>query len=133
MSEPMPGITSIPSLRNSSIMASHSRRTGVTIGFTDTGFLRPGGITVTDGRGSSRIHEYAGYTDDQMQSVRQHEQRKAAFVGEYAAVAQLDFPSSAVKAPGPGPVVQDLVHVEFVEAGFDGKLDHVRVPSPGRR
>lgn len=66
------------------------------------------GITVTDGRGSSRIQEYAGYTDDQIQAVRRHEQRKAAFVGEYAAAVQLDFPSSAVKTPKSDPVVADL-------------------------
>lgn len=66
------------------------------------------GVTVTDGRGSSRILEYAGYTDDQMQAVRHHEQRKAAFVGEYAAAIQLGFPSSAVKSPSSKPVVSDL-------------------------
>ncbi|HAM73233.1 MAG TPA: PIG-L family deacetylase [Verrucomicrobiales bacterium] len=66
------------------------------------------GVTVTDGRGSSRIHEYAGYTDDQMQAARKHEQRKAAFVGEYAAMAQLDFPSAGVKTAGFRPVVEDL-------------------------
>ncbi len=66
------------------------------------------GVTVTDGRGSSRINEYAGYTDDQIQAVRKQEQRKAAFVGEYAAAIQLDFPSSAVKSPSSGPVVGDL-------------------------
>jgi LmbE family N-acetylglucosaminyl deacetylase len=66
------------------------------------------GVTVTDGRGSSRIQEYAGYSDDQIQAVRRHEQRKAAFVGEYAAAIQLDFPSSAVKSPQSGPVVSDL-------------------------
>ncbi|MBL9169144.1 MAG: PIG-L family deacetylase [Verrucomicrobiales bacterium] len=66
------------------------------------------GVTVTDGRGSSRIQEYASYSDDQIQAVRRHEQRKAAFVGEYAAAIQLDFPSSAVKTPDSGRVVADL-------------------------
>ena len=47
---------------------------------------------------------YAAYTDRQMQSVRQAEQKKAAFVGEYAAVALLNHPSSAVKSSAnPGP------------------------------
>lgn len=66
------------------------------------------GVTVTDGRGSSRILDYAGYSDDQMQAVRKQEQRKAAFVGEYAAAIQLDFPSSAVKSAQSRPVVDDL-------------------------
>ncbi len=66
------------------------------------------GITVTDGRGSSRILDYSGYSDDQMQAVRQQEQRKAAFVGEYAAAIQLGFPSSAVKSAHSQPVVDDL-------------------------
>ena len=69
------------------------------------------GVTVTDGRGSSRILEYAGYTDDQMQAVRRQEQRKAAFVGEYAAAIQLDFPSSAVKSAQSRPVIDDLKQI----------------------
>ena len=69
------------------------------------------GVTVTDGRGSSRILEYAQYTDDQIQAVRHHEQRKAAFVGEYAAMFQLGFPSSFVKTPRPAPVLSDLKQI----------------------
>lgn len=69
------------------------------------------GVTVTDGRGSSRILDYANYTDDQIQAVRRHEQRKAAFVGEYAAAIQLDFPSSAVKTANAQPVVADLKEI----------------------
>jgi LmbE family N-acetylglucosaminyl deacetylase len=61
-------------------------------------------VIVTDGAGSPRGGPYAGYTDQQMQTVRQAEQKKAAFVGEYAAVAVLNHPSSAVKSSGhPGP------------------------------
>lgn len=69
------------------------------------------GVTVTDGRGSSRIHEYANYTDDQIQAVRKQEQRKAAYVGEYAAAIQLDFSSSEVKSPQAVPVVSDLKQI----------------------
>jgi LmbE family N-acetylglucosaminyl deacetylase len=61
-------------------------------------------VIVTDGAGSPRGGPYAGYTDRQMQAVRQAEQKKAAFVGEYSAVALLNHPSSAVKSSGsPGP------------------------------
>jgi LmbE family N-acetylglucosaminyl deacetylase len=61
-------------------------------------------VIVTGGAGSPRGGPYAGYTDRQMQTVRQAEQKKAAFVGEYSAVALLNHPSSAVKSSGsPGP------------------------------
>ena len=61
-------------------------------------------VVVTDGAGSARDSLYAHYTDDQMRAVRRREQKKAAYVGEYAAVALLDHPSSAVKDPAnPGP------------------------------
>lgn len=52
---------------------------------------------VTNGAGSARDGIYANYTDEQMQEVRRLEQKKAAFVGEYSAVAFLNHPSGAVK------------------------------------
>lgn len=55
-------------------------------------------VIVTNGAGSPRDGIYGKYTDDQMQAVRRMEQKKAAFVGEYAAVALLNHPSSAVKS-----------------------------------
>ena len=61
-------------------------------------------VIVTNGAGSPRDGLYAAYTDEQMQVVRRAEQKKAAFVGEYSAVALLDYSSSAVKNPAnPGP------------------------------
>ena len=69
------------------------------------------GVTVTDGRGSSRAHEYAGYTDDQMVAVRRVEQRKAAYVGEYGAALQLDYPSREVKDPRSRHVIEDLKRI----------------------
>src|SRR5512139_1626121 len=44
---------------------------------------------VTNGAGSPREGLYGKYTDDEMQVVRRLEQKKAAFVGEYSAVALL--------------------------------------------
>lgn len=59
---------------------------------------------VTNGAGSPRDGLYGSYTDEQMQVVRRLEQKKAAFVGEYAAVAFLDHSSSVVKdAANSGP------------------------------
>jgi LmbE family N-acetylglucosaminyl deacetylase len=57
------------------------------------------GVVVTDGAGSPRDDLYRDYTDPMMREVRRKEEKKAAFVGEYAAVALLDYPSSAVKTP----------------------------------
>jgi LmbE family N-acetylglucosaminyl deacetylase len=64
------------------------------------------GVVVTDGAGSPRDDLYADYTDDMMREVRRREQKKAAYVGEYAAVALLDHPSKAVKTP-PGSRPRD--------------------------
>ncbi|HLJ85290.1 MAG TPA: PIG-L family deacetylase [Candidatus Angelobacter sp.] len=54
-------------------------------------------VIVTNGGGSPRNGPYAKYTDEQMQEVRRLEQKKAAFVGEYSAVAFLQHPSANVK------------------------------------
>jgi len=65
-------------------------------------------VIATNGAGSPRDGLYAAYTDEEMQRVRRVEQKKAAFVGEYSAVAFLDHPSSVVKnAADPRPR-QDL-------------------------
>lgn len=66
------------------------------------------GVIVTNGAGSPRSDLYANYTDRQMRDVRKVEQKKAAFVGEYAAVALLDHPSSAVKDPNNNHVIEDI-------------------------
>jgi LmbE family N-acetylglucosaminyl deacetylase len=55
------------------------------------------GVIVTDGRGSPRDGLYKSFTDEEMRRVRFKEQRKAAVVGEYAALAMLDYPSKAIK------------------------------------
>ena len=74
-------------------------------GIPDKHFM---GVVVTDGAGSPRDGIYASYTDEQMRSVRRMEQKKAAFVGEYSAMAFLDHPSSAVKDPGNAGPKEDL-------------------------
>ena len=65
-------------------------------------------VVVTDGAGSPRDLLYADYTDAQMQAVRREEQKKAAVVGEYGAVALLNYPSSAVKDPSQTSVAQEI-------------------------
>ena len=54
-------------------------------------------VIVTDGAGSPRDGLYGNYTDEEMQVVRRLEQKKAAFVGEYSAVAFLNYSSSTIK------------------------------------
>ena len=55
------------------------------------------GVVVTSGAGSPRSGIYGDYTDAEMQKVRILEQRKAAYVGEYACQIQLGFTSGQVK------------------------------------
>jgi LmbE family N-acetylglucosaminyl deacetylase len=74
-------------------------------GRRDRGFT---GVVVTNGAGSPRAGIYGDYTDAEMQQVRRVEQRKAAYVGEYACQIQLAFPSAAVKNPKETAVAGDL-------------------------
>jgi len=67
------------------------------------------GVVITDGRGSPRDGLYKAYSDEEMRAVRIKEQKKAAVVGEYAALALLDYPSRTVKDKNDGNAVQDLV------------------------
>ena len=67
-----------------------------------------GGITVTNGAGSSRANQYTNYTDEQMRAVRADEQRKASVVGEYSFMTQLDYPSSVVKEVANRDYANDL-------------------------
>lgn len=66
------------------------------------------GVVVTDGSGSPRDDLYRDYSDADMQVVRRKEQKKAAVVGEYAALALLDYPSSVVKNGADTSPVKDL-------------------------
>lgn len=62
------------------------------------------GVVMTNGSGSPRAGLYADYTDAAMCAVRRAEQKKAAVVGEYGALAMLDYPSSVLKdAARPAP------------------------------
>jgi LmbE family N-acetylglucosaminyl deacetylase len=69
------------------------------------------GVVVTNGAGSPRAGIYGAYTDEEMQKVRLLEQRKAAYVGEYACQIQLAFPSSQVKNPKETAVIDDLTAI----------------------
>jgi len=69
------------------------------------------GVVVTDGRGSPRNGLYEQYGDDEMRLVRFKEQRKAAYVGEFAAQVMLDFPSKVVKDASRNEPVDDILEI----------------------
>ena len=70
-----------------------------------------GGVTCTNGAGSSRTGPYAAFTDERMMEIRRQEQNTAAQVGGYATMFQLDYPSSAVKSPTAGELTNDLLQI----------------------
>lgn len=68
-------------------------------------------VIATDGGGSAREGDYAHYTDAGMMRVRRAEQKKAAFVGEYAACVFLDYPSREMKDPAEAGPADDIRQV----------------------
>jgi LmbE family N-acetylglucosaminyl deacetylase len=66
------------------------------------------GVVVTNGSGSPRDDVYRDYSDQAMREIRIKEQKKAAIVGEYAAQAMLDYPSSVVKDGSNLDPVEDI-------------------------
>ncbi|MBI4873158.1 MAG: PIG-L family deacetylase [Acidobacteria bacterium] len=91
-------------------------------GQTDKWFL---GVVATDGAGSPRDGLYAKYTDAEMRAVRRGEQKKAALVGEYGAVAFLDHPSSGIKNPadsGPRNDIRALIEAARPEVVYTHNL-----------
>jgi LmbE family N-acetylglucosaminyl deacetylase len=70
-----------------------------------------GGVTCTNGSGSSRTGPYAAFTDAHMMTVRRQEQQKAASLGAYGVMIQLDYPSSGVKSPTAGELKSDLMEI----------------------
>jgi LmbE family N-acetylglucosaminyl deacetylase len=69
------------------------------------------GVVATNGAGSPRSGIYADCSDADMQKVRVLEQRKAAYVGEYACQIQLGFTSAQVKDARETAVVEDLSRI----------------------
>jgi LmbE family N-acetylglucosaminyl deacetylase len=74
-------------------------------GRTDRWFT---GVVLTNGAGSPRTGIYSGFSDKDMQEIRRLEQRKAAYLGEYACQIQLMHTSAAVKNAGNKSAVRDL-------------------------
>lgn len=70
-----------------------------------------GGVTCTNGSGSSRTGPYANCTDAQMMEIRRQEQNTAAMLGRYGAMFQLDYPSRVVKSPNDAWLKDDLKQI----------------------
>jgi LmbE family N-acetylglucosaminyl deacetylase len=68
-------------------------------------------VIVTNGSGLPRDGLYKNYTDAEMQVIRRKEQKKAAQVGEYSALALLDYPSSEVKDSSNKDTIEDLANL----------------------
>ncbi len=69
------------------------------------------GVICTDGAGSPRSGPYENVSDSEMPAIRQHEQRKAAVVGDYSAIIQLAHPSSTLKDRSNQNPVSDLQQI----------------------
>jgi LmbE family N-acetylglucosaminyl deacetylase len=67
-----------------------------------------GGVTCTNGSGSSRAGKYKKFSDKQMMAVRRHEQNQAAKLGKFGVMIQLDYPSGAVKSATDPALKDDL-------------------------
>ena len=66
------------------------------------------GVITTNGAGSPRAGIYADYSDEQMRDIRKIEQKKAGFVGDFSAVALLDYSSGAIKNPPASEIIAEL-------------------------
>jgi LmbE family N-acetylglucosaminyl deacetylase len=70
-----------------------------------------GGVTCTNGSGSSRTGSYSKFSDAQMMATRRTEQDIAAVVGQYGVMIQLDYPSSALKNATDSSLRNDLKEI----------------------
>ncbi|MEM6885686.1 MAG: PIG-L family deacetylase [Verrucomicrobiota bacterium] len=70
-----------------------------------------GGVTCTDGAGSSRSGAFENTSDSELIAIRAQEQHAAAKLGEYAAMLQLAYPSRVIKDSGDESLQQDLLEI----------------------
>ena len=70
-----------------------------------------GGVTITDGRGSSRAGKFKDWTDDQIAAERIREQDAAAVIGQYSFMTQLGYPSASVRDALETSVRDDLLRI----------------------
>ena len=70
-----------------------------------------GGVTCTDGKGSSHSGVIAQMTPEELGKVRASEQNEAASIGQYGLMVQLGYPSSAVTNPSDTRPREDLIRI----------------------
>jgi LmbE family N-acetylglucosaminyl deacetylase len=70
-----------------------------------------GGVTCSDGRGSSRGGIYANKTPDELAEIRAAEQNRAAEIGGYGAMIQLGYPSFQITNPMDRALGGDLFRI----------------------
>ena len=70
-----------------------------------------GGVTCTDGKGSSRNGAFATMTPDQLAKIRAAEQNRAAEIGGYGVMIQLGHPSSRITNPADTGLRDDLFQI----------------------
>jgi LmbE family N-acetylglucosaminyl deacetylase len=70
-----------------------------------------GAVVGTNGSGSPRSGPFSSFTDEEMAAVRRQEQEKAAAVGGYGVLIQLNYRSSEVKDPTDHRFRDDLAEI----------------------
>ena len=70
-----------------------------------------GGVTCSDGKGSSRSGVFAQLTPEELGKARASEQNKAAEIGQFGLMVQLGYPSSSVTDPADTRLREDLIRV----------------------
>ncbi len=68
-------------------------------------------IVLSNGAGSPRNGKFQDFSDRQMAEARMKEQKKAAIIGEYAAVVQMGFSSRAVTDPDHSGLTEELAEL----------------------
>lgn len=70
-----------------------------------------GGVICTNGSGSARTGDFARCTNKEMIEIRRREQERAADIGRYSFVAQLDYDSDSTREPADHRLRDDLVAI----------------------
>jgi LmbE family N-acetylglucosaminyl deacetylase len=81
------------------------------------------GIIVTNGKGAPRNRFTEALSDDAYQQLRNKEQKKAAVIGEYAALVLLDYPSEMVR-DNVSPQITDVLRQFLLTANPDVVYTH---------
>lgn len=70
-----------------------------------------GGVTCTDGKGSSRNAAYAHFSQEELGEIRRREQEDAARIGGFGIMIQLGYPSARAIDPRSDSLEEDLLRI----------------------